>query len=227
MALILGAFVLVFLAAVGRWPENLAAWADLATALALPTGLIGLGVVWYQLRLQNRVRRDELEARRLEFLPYVRVDLVPSNLKLAGDIRLTDPYFVDSGQVLELVDGKTSDRRTISAYFQNYQLHPLGIAAVPRATFLVEFTRDDEVDGFEYVDVQLPYLEAGKPVLVDVCSFPAAWQVTSTCVGVSYVDLLGSRLSRTTDTGPGEVWHGRHVCRWDGRSFISEPRANL
>lgn len=174
------------------------------------------------------MRRDELEARRLEFLPYIRVDVVPSNLELASDMQLDSPYFTDSTQVLDLTrGGDSADARAMSAYFRNYQPHPLGMAAVPRATFLVEFASDDEPDGYEFVDVQLPYVEHGKPVLVDVCSFPASWEVTSSCVGVSYVDLLGNQLLRTTDTGPGEVWHGRHVCRWDSRSFISEPRANL
>jgi hypothetical protein len=211
----------------GAYPRGLSAWADLSTALALPTAIVGLVAVWRQLRLQTSVRRDELESRRLEFLPYVRVDLVPSSLGLASDIRLAQPYFIDSGQVLELIDGTLSDRRTISAYFRNYQPHPLGMAAIPRATFLVEFVSEDGTDDFEYVDVQLPYLETGKPVLVNVCSFPVPWLVTVTCIGVRYVDLLGNVLSRTIDTGPGEVWHGRHLCRWDGRSFISQPRANL
>lgn len=208
-------------------PHSLSAWADLSTALALPTAIVGLAAVWTQLRLQTSVRRDELESRRLEFLPYVRVDLVPSSLVLAADIRLAPPYFTDSGQVLELADGAPGERRSISAYFRNYQPHPLGIAAIPRATFLVESVNEDGTNDFAYVDVQLPYLETGKPVLVNVCSFPLQWWVTVTCIGVRYVDLLGNVLSRTIDTGPGEVWHGRHLCQWDGKSFTSQPRANL
>lgn len=222
-----GAVLVVGVVLQGAHPRSLSAWADLSTALALPTAIVGLLAVWRQLRLQTSVRRDELESRRLEFLPYVRVDLVPSNLGLASDIRLSQPYFVDAGQVLELADRTLAERRTISAYFRNYQPHPLGIAAIPRATLLVEFVGEDGSEDFVYVDVQLPYLEVEKPVLVNVCSFPVSWSVTVTCIGVRYVDLLGNVLSRTIDTGPGEVWHGRHLCRWDGSTFSSQPRANL
>jgi len=204
---------------------SIAGWADVATIGAAIAAIVGLALIWSQLWLQTRIRRDELDYQRMQLLPYVRVDVLPGDPMLARGLKAEAAYFHDRTRLLDLSAGALSTR-TIVALFRNYQPHPLGFASLVSAGFLIEASPPDlQVSNLEFTVVDIPYLEAGKPVAVDLCRFDARMSVTVTCTDVRYVDLLGRLTEREADESTTYVWHGRHVCSWNGRAFDVEPKA--
>jgi hypothetical protein len=132
---------------------------DYVTALLSFLSLLATGAgLGFVVRSLNQAS----EQQRVEAGPYVRVDLGSVDLEMP-DFQRPQHHYRSHEQVLDLRSGEGRSI-VLSAWFRNLQTHNLGTAFGVRATFVVEG------DDFEPAvrQVEIPYLEAGKPVLVDI-----------------------------------------------------------
>lgn len=189
---------------------------SLVTIFGLPIALVGVSMVYYQLRASHR-------AQRLQSDPYVRVDLAPVESWRLPDLQMPAPYYRSAHAVIELRAGVESV--SFCAWFRNLQTSPLGTAYGIRSALVLEVLSAAEGDfALEPVqaDVEIPYLETGKPVCLEVFRVPVDWDVAIHIVSLVYANLHDRDVRSNWVSGP-EAWHGRLTCRYVGGVCRADP----
>lgn len=173
-------------------------------------------MVYHQLRVAHR-------AQRLQSDPYVRVDVAPAEAWRLPDLRMPEPYYRSTHSVVEPRLGVTSV--SFCVWFRNHQTSSLGTAYGIRSALVLEVLgTDDGEPALEPVstEVEVPYLEAGKPVCLEVFRVPAGWDVAIHVVSLVYANLHDRDVRSNWVSGP-EAWHGRLTCRYVGGICRADP----
>ncbi|HEX5369940.1 MAG TPA: hypothetical protein VFY10_11045 [Dehalococcoidia bacterium] len=154
--------------------------------------------------------------QRLESGPYVRVDI--GTTEAGADFAPPETYFHRKDVYSDVL---TNDGEVVmlTAWFRNYQEHPLGMALGVAAVFLIEVEGRDPVLN----DVYIAYVERDKPVAVDIVRVSRSSRVTVTLLSVSYVDFYDSRYEHTYGEKGENGLHGRMICTVDGDGIKSIP----
>ncbi len=176
---------------------------------------------------------------RIEFLPYVRIDVGPDDVSLDQSSfkpgrptppdyqdEPVEPYYEDKKQAIDLTDGDSNNGVVFSAWFRNYQQHSLGQAYSLSAFFAVELEDSPNDSEVPFVGVEIGYLEHGKPVKVNLCALPAGQAATIFLYELQYADVQNQhyRHSRWDEKTPNAT-HGRFLCVYDGRYSRSVPES--
>ena len=163
---------------------------------------LGLGFVVLSLNQSTR-------QQRIEEGPYVRIDIGLS--EGIEDQRTVPVYYEDSSQVLDLRWNRDDPGLEISAWFRNYQKHPLGFALGVTGTFIVEVPAGDEADesSAHVIDVEIPYLEFGKCVKVHLASLPSSRESAALLSSLSFYDLYDHRHQHIYGQRSTNALHGR------------------
>ncbi|MCC6382513.1 MAG: hypothetical protein IT304_08380, partial [Dehalococcoidia bacterium] len=77
------------------------------------------------------------------------------------------------------------------------------------------------IEGYWH-ELEVPYLEHGKPVRLEAFRFPATTNATVRVVSLDYQDIYSRGIRSKHLAGP-EVWHGRLQCHYEQGVFSAEP----
>lgn len=201
----------------GRYVDWNAVTAAATVSAALATAAT-LGVIALTL---PEIERGFIDSRA-DRSPYVRVDVVPTAPHRLPEFRPGTPYYHRTDSVSDFAETDEPAVR-VSAWFRNYQSHPLGFAIGVTAVFVLE-RLDDASGDIALTEVSVPFLECLKPVKVDLFQFPLAWRTRASLARLNYTDLRKRSYERALD-GDDEVMHGRFECSWDGTAFTAAPDA--
>jgi hypothetical protein len=181
------------------------------SALTLLVTAAGLSFVVFSLKQSGR-------QQRIEAGPYVRVD-IGSATEVMSDYEKPVPIYHDGRQATNLASSENSDSITISAWFRNYQTHPLGMALGVTAVFLVEVGELEPVVN----DVRIAYLEVGKPVLVDIVQFDRAYDATVQLLSLTFQDFYDEQHEHRFGIAGTNALHGRLIATYEKGVLISRP----
>src|SRR4051812_43953217 len=110
------------------WLDYLLATVGMGTLMATVVGLYFVA----------RGLRQSVDQQRVGSGPFVRVD-VGSTDEDMGDFKPPAVHYHSVNQAVEVgTQDESSRRTTLTAWFRNYQTHPLGMALGVTAVFLVE-----------------------------------------------------------------------------------------
>lgn len=166
---------------------------------------------------------------KVERGPYVRVDVLPARDALVTDMQSRRAYYIEKRRAMRPASPGPGTVG-IAAWFDNYQPNPLGFALRLRATFLMQYDlADGRGDIEEALSLDVPYLEHGKPVKVELCWFPSTWNVRVDLYSLAFTDLFGNEveIARDDEKVAAHALHGRLGCVWDTRSFRSDPEVRV
>ncbi len=199
--------------------EHVQAWSTLDAALV---AAVGLGGVYFALR-QGRAQQI------IQPGPYVRIDVGPKGG--TEDFTPPSPHFTNSEGVMDLAPEK-SDEEKVSfwAWASNYQNHRLGFALAVSAIFLVEVRKPQTASGdsepiADYLDLQVPYLEYGKIVEVELLRLPRDWEASLSLVSLSFYDLYDQRHDHRFGERSANALHGRLFCDYREGQSLCVPEA--
>jgi hypothetical protein len=191
-------------------------WVDYASlAVSAFTLLVTFGGLWFVISSL----RQAAQQQRVEAGPYVRVDLGSADLHMP-DFHAPPVYYTDQTQALHLErEGSDENLVTLSAWFRNYQTHPLGMAFGVVAQILVERIGFDPVIS----EVRIPYLERDKAVLIHVARVNHASTPRITLLSLSFLDFYDRRHEHQYGEKGTNALHGRLVCSVEDGRLISVP----
>ena len=171
----------------------------LSTAAAFIGGLAGLaavGLVWRQLGMLREQLGQASDEQRMQYLPYIRVDIGATNAGLREpDFQPPEPVFEAETMALNLATGENPV--SISAWFSNHQSHPLGHAYAVRAYFLIELQPPDQegeavIEG-GYIESRIAYLQHNRPVRITLCHLDREQVARVSLKWLSYFDFQNRR----------------------------------
>ena len=196
------------------WEWTAQSWQAVGTFAAL-TGVIGILI---------QVRQNA-ERQRKETGPYVRVDIGPTVGNTATPFIKPEAYIVLARDHIDVAGGGSRPPHvSISAWFRNYQSHPLGMCFTVRAEFHYSALTHS---GFPVIGSgtwDIAYLEYDKPVQIELFRLPKNWSILVELYSLRYQDFYGVRQLFSEDYSTGI--HGRLRCSYapqDG--FESLPMA--
>lgn len=189
--------------------------------------------------IYRKIQQTSANAR-VEFLPYVRIDIGPDDKALdqsqfapttetppnyVEDER--KPYYEDEAQAIDLRDGsRDGDFVQFSAWFRNYQQHSLGQAYSLSAFFVIDTEGGPLGEQVAFADVDIAYLEHGKPVKVRLCTLPKGRPAVISLYELRYRDVQNHRYKHSWwDQSTTNAAHGRLTCAYDGSRSVSTPEA--
>ena len=158
---------------------------------------------------------ENRSARRVEVGPYIRVDIGAPEVEQATEFHPPETYFKREGVKIDLdPEAEQQEKINVSAWFSNYQTHPLGFAATITARFFLQIYNpaDDSLSFDVLPDIQIPYMEHCKPVEVELLSFPVTWTLRVQLAYLAYRDIYDKEHHTTVGLGDNSnVVHGRLV----------------
>lgn len=203
------------------WLEHVQAWSTLAAAVVAFGGLTGVIITLRHGRRQQRIASG----------PYIRVDLGPAEGKT--DFKAPAVHFMNTADVYDLARDEGEDEKvSLWTWVRNYQAHPLGFALAVSAFFVLELRKasasqntggDTEV--VEFFDLRIPYIEAGKPVAVELFKIPRDSEASLWLASLTYYDFYDTRHEHWYGGPSTNALHGRLRCEYLKGSFDCVPEA--
>ena len=182
------------------WEWTAQSWQAIGTFAAL-TGVIG---IFFQVR-QNTVRQ------RKETGPYVRVDIGPTVEDTTTPFTRPGAYIVLARDYIDVADDdKAAAKVSISAWFSNYQTHPLGMCFSLSAEFTYEAQAPSGETTVGLGRWEIAYLEHGKPVQLELVRVPKDWSISVDLSALRYQDFHGTQQLYDEYFSTGI--HGRLKC---------------
>jgi hypothetical protein len=180
-------------------------------------GVLGLLATIVGLRFVVQSLDQSAAQQRIEAGPYVRVDIGSLDLPMP-DFSPPAYHFRSEDQVLNL-ESTASSGIILSAWFRNLQSHPLGTAYGVRAAFVVEG------DEFEpaVTEVTIPYLESGKPVLIDIVRCAISQQPSVLLSELLFYDFYDRQHHHQFGSSGTNALHGRLSARAQDGKIMSVP----
>ena len=158
--------------------------------------------------------------QRIEAGPYVRVDIGSLDADML-DFHRPEVRYRDSMQATSFAQANSgSDVITISAWFRNYQTHPLGMALGISAVFLIETLVAQPL----IHEVRIAYLEQDKAVLVDIARIDRAQDITVRLLSLSFLDFYDQRHEHQLGAKGTNALHGRLSAAYDSGRLIATPQ---
>lgn len=185
--------------------------------VSLFVGGLGLLATIVGLRFVVQSLDQSAEQQRIEAGPYVRVDIGSLDLPMS-DFSPPGHHYRSEDQVLNL-ESTASSSIMLSAWFRNLQSHPLGTAYGVHATFIVEG------DEFEpgVTEVAIPYLEHGKPVLVDIVRCTISQNPSVLLSELRFYDFYDRQHHHQFGSSGTNALHGRLRARVQNGKIMSVP----
>jgi hypothetical protein len=191
-------------------------WLDYANlAFEIVTFVVTAGGLW----LVIAALRKTTEQQRIESGPYVRVDIGSTDVA-TEDFKPFEAYYRSDSQCSDMApELGEAEKVTLSAWFRNYQRHPLGMALAVEASFLIEA----DFSGPILNQVRIAYLEVDKPVLVDVIKVPRPERARVTLLALTFLDFYDHRHEHQLGEKSSNALHGRLTCIYDNERIQATP----
>lgn len=191
---------------------------DLLDFVTLAVDISTLAVTGFGLYFVVASLKQAGKQQRIEAGPYVRVDIGSPDEDMPDFIKPEVSYH-DFTQASSFILDEDVEAITISAWFRNYQAHPLGMALGITAVFLIESAEMEPV----IKDVRIAYLENEKSVLIDLAKIARGQDATVRLLSLSFLDFYDQRHEHTFGGKGTNALHGRLIAVYENGGLTARP----